>query len=197
MDLEQVKEWCEAQDKSKTIEIPEYLYDELNKEQAAYIAKYFNYNALIKLPEYEIEFYDWLKKEDPEVWHDLWNDKDAEPYVVAVSFLPLLIKEVKRGFPICDLIECTNFFFTEAHMTDEESKVYIETSKTRFIEKQGLTVPQLLALEISMDPIDIWHFAYKHRLELDDAKKAVQSLVDDNALVHFKDAEYLAQFVDF
>ena len=58
-------------------------------------------------------------------------------------------------------------------------------------------MPQLLALQISAEPIDIWHFAYKNKFEIETAKKAAESLVEDNALVHFKEAEYLAQFVDF
>jgi len=54
----------------------------------------------------------------------------------------------------------------------------------------------LLALEISVSPIDIWHFAYKHKVPLRDAKAAVAQLVDDHALVHITDAEHLARFIN-
>jgi hypothetical protein len=197
MDQETILKWCESQDSAEIIEIPEYLIDELSKEQSEFIADYFNNTALIRLPEYEIEFFEWLKENDEDVWNDLWKTENETPYVVSISFLPMLIREERRGFPICDLLECSNYYFTEAHMTDEESKVYIETSRNRYINDKPLTIPQVLALEISTQPTDIWHFAYKHNLDIKTAKDAVKELVDDNALVHLTDAEHVAKFIDF
>lgn len=197
IDIEIIDEWCKSQENNKIINIPEEYYKNINSEQAKYIAEYFNNSAFIKLPEYEIKFFEWMKIEDPKVWNDLWQSEMNEPYIVSVSFLPILIHEVKRGFPICDLLENTNYYFTMDHMSDEESKVYIETSTVRFMDGKSLTLPQLLALQISAEPIDIWHFAYKNKVSIEEAKQAAHSLVEDDALVHFKEAEYLAQFVDF
>jgi hypothetical protein len=197
MDIEVIQKWCEDQESTEIIEVPEYLFDELTKEQAQFIVNYFNKTALIKLPKYEIDFFEWLKKNDNAVWDDLWKTEGETPYVVSISFLPMLIKEEKRGFPICDLIDCNNYYFTQDHMTDEESKVYIETSRHRYENNKSLTLPQVLALEISTKPIDIWHFAYKHGLEVETAKEAAHELVEDNALVHLKDAEHVAKFIDF
>lgn len=197
IDIEIIDAWCKSQENEKIIEVPAEYFKEFNEMQAKYVADYFNNSAFIRLPKYEIEFFEWLKKEELSVWNDLWESEMNEPYVVSISFLPILIHEVKRGFPICDLLNCTNYYFTMDHMSDEESKVYIETSRARYLDGKSLTLPQLLALQISAEPIDIWHFAYKNRVSIEEAKNAADALVEDNALVHFKDAEYLAQFVDF
>jgi hypothetical protein len=52
-----------------------------------------------------------------------------------------------------------------------------------------------LALEISMGAIDIWHFAYKHKIDLTQAKKAVSDMVDDGVLVHLTESEHLIPFL--
>ena len=72
----------------------------------------------------------------------------------------------------------------------------IDSVKERVLAKEPLTVAQLLALEISFGPIDIWRFAYHHQISLDSAKNAVKVLVDDGVLIHIKDAETLARFIN-
>lgn len=197
IDIEIIDDWCKHQNPKELIVIPEEYYQEMTEDQAAYVVDYFNKSALIKLPDYEIKFFEWLKIYDPTVWHDLWDGELNDPYIVSISFLPFLIHSVKRGFPICDLLNCDNYYFSLAHMSDEESKVYMETSRSRYMNNQSITLPQLLALQISAEPIDIWHFAYKNGITIDEAKSAAHDLIEDNALVHFKEAEYLAKFIDF
>lgn len=177
--------------------IPEKMYFEITVEQAKSVSSYFSENVLIRLPEKEIAFYEWLKENDNKVWHDLWDEELNEPYVVGISHLPWLVYQSGRGFLICDLEKNDNYFFTQKHMVDEESKVVIDSSKNRFLDKKNLSPAQLLALEISLDPIDIWHFAYKHKMDIAEAKNAVEELVEDYALVHLKEAEHLAKFIDF
>ncbi|MFP4370383.1 MAG: hypothetical protein ACLFR2_12460 [Candidatus Kapaibacterium sp.] len=172
-------------------------WNNFTQEEAQLLAAQFRHNTLLRLPESEIKFFEWLKKQDKTVWHDLWGNVEEKPYLVGMSFLPVLINSEGRGFPICDLEGIANYFFSTAHMVDEESKVMIETAQKRFMENKELTTAQLLALEISIGPIDIWHFAYKHNIDLNNAKKAVKELVEDKALVHLTDAAHLAGFVNF
>lgn len=189
--------WCLREHKAKDfIEFPEEMFSQIDDTIAKRIVAELKHRALFKLPKYEIEFQEWLKENDPKVWNDLWSCELHEPYVVSIIFLPNLVERDGRGFPICDLEHNDNYFFNEKHMTDEESKVYIETSRNRFQAKQKLTPAQLLALEISIGPIDIWHFAYKYNISIEMAKSAVEDLKGDFALVHLTDAEHLAKFME-
>lgn len=191
-------EYCEQGIKTDNyISFEDEVFQEITEEQAALVASIFSKDTFMLLPDYEIKFFEWLKAADFEVWNDLWNDEAIPPYLVGAYFLPKLIKKDGRGFPICDLTEIDNYYFTMAQMPDEESKVVVETAKTRFMNKEKLTAAHLLALEISMDPIDIWHFAYKHNISLKIAKNAVAELVDDKVLVHLTKAEHLALFLNF
>ena len=191
-------DYCRASiEKLDYILFEEDVYNSLSREQGEMLAIYFASDTLMYLPNYEVKFYEWLRKNDPAIWADLWDEKSDKPYLVGCSYLPRLIGNEGRGFPICDLENNDNFYFAPAHMTDEESKVLIETARTRFQNKESLSTAQLLALEISVDPIDIWHFAYKHQLTIDEAKAAAYNLIEDRALVHLTDAAHVAMFIDW
>ncbi len=175
--------------------IPEDVFLKMEKEYGLLLKQDFNHAQLFRLPEFEIEFFKWVKESDPLVWNDLWKDEE-DPYVVSLEFLPRLLEQDGRGFPICDLQTIDNYYFAPQLMVDAESDVMVEAAKTRFVERKGLTPSQLLALEIHYGGIDIWHFAYKHEIELQEAKKAVASLVEDQVLVHLTDAEHLAPILE-
>ncbi len=193
MDDKIIQEWCMEQFSTpELIEIPEEFFKTLTKEQAEQIVLTLGGRKLIKLPQREIDFFEWVKVNDNDVWEDLWNDGLYEPYIVSINILPYLIDEHENGFPICDLENVTNYFFSLSFMQDEESNVIIEAARNRLLDKQELSTAHRLALEVSLAPIDIWHFAYKYKITLDEAKSAVKELVDDYALVHLKDAEHIA-----
>lgn len=177
--------------------LPEELFSTATKHQAQLIADLLPKSILINLPHREIEFFEWLKIADKSVWDDLWGDDNVLPYLVSITFLPFLLDEDFRGFPICDLTQNDNYYFTADHMVDEESKLMIDSTKTMFLDKKQLSLAQLLALQISLSPIDIWHFAYKSKVPLESAKKAVDELVADGVLVHLRSAEHLTSFLDF
>ncbi len=198
MTYQELTDICAGQESGGYFVLPERVFEEIDAGMAGALARKYHNQRMIRLPEKEITFFEWLRRADEPVWNDLWgSESEEERYIVAISFLPLLVYSVCRGFPICDLLEADNYFFTPAHMVDAESKTLIESARTLFTERLPMTPAQLLALEISIDPTDIWHFAYKHKIALGEAKKAVQELVDDHALVHFKSAEHLASFIDF
>ena len=154
-DKEKILKWCENPDlRGSYLDIPQEIIDLLDTESAETVAEFFNHNKLIKLPAHEIEFFDWLKKNDLEVWNDLWEDEQEEPYIVSVSLLPLLIDKSK-GFPICDLLQTTNYYFTNEHIAGKEALLFLESIKERVKEGGELTPAQELFLEISEGPVDI------------------------------------------
>ena len=177
------------------LEIPEEVFLKMDKEYGELLKKEFTQSRMFKLPQFEIDFFNWLKEEDRLVWNDLWTEGD-ESYTVSMEFLPLLLEKDGRGFPICDLQTVDNYYFLPQLLIDKESDVMVEAAKVRFMEKKGLTPNQLLALEIHYGGIDIWHFAYKHNIQLSDAKAAVASLVEDQVLVHLTEAEHLAPILE-
>jgi hypothetical protein len=191
-------DWFETESKGKDyLVLPEAVWGLLDERLAALVAERFAHRLLIQLPIKEIIFFEWLKENDNPVWADLWGDNIELPYAVGVSFLPVLIDINGRGFPICDLQRNDNYYFTIDHAVDEESKLMLESSRERLLAKKSLTTAQLLTVEISLAPIDIWHFAYKYQKSVAEVKNAVQSLEDDKVLVHLKEAEHLAGFVKF
>lgn len=185
------------------IVLPEELLAKMTEQHALIIRDYLHTVQMIKLPKSEIQFFEWLKENDPDVWKDLWeldNDNISDinsenSYLISKTFLPALLRKDGRGFPICDLVNVDNYYFSLHQLPDDESKIFIESAKERFINRDNLTISQLLALEISMGAIDIWHFAYKHKIDLNQAKKAVSDMVDDGVLVHLTESEHLIPFL--
>lgn len=205
--IEDITEFFNKLAKGKNyIIFPEELIEKLTEQHAIIIRDYLETVQLFRLPKSEVQFFEWLKENDIEVWNDLWkldnpeessDDEDKVDYLVSKIFLPVILKKDGRGFPICDLVTTDNYYFTPHQLADEESKIFVESSKERFLKKEILTTAQLLAIEISMGDIDIWHFAYKHNMELSKAKKAVADLVEDGVLVHLKESEHLIPFLNF
>lgn len=193
----EITNWMDTQNPSeKTIVLDENMFKEMTHEQADLIVSRFGGKKMIKLPPREIVFFEWVKKEENAVWKDLWEDDDISPtYIVSINLLPNLIYSNIGGFPICDLVSTDNYYFSNIFMQDEESKIVIDVAKSRFLAKKPLSVAQKLAMEISYDPIDIWHFAYRYKIDLQEAKKGVEELVEDMALVHLRDIEHLSQAI--
>lgn len=178
------------------IELSDEIFQSLDNEIAKSLADKYGSSLLMKLPSREIKFFEWLYENDRDIWNDLWGNTEEEPYIVGMSFLPVLTNKM-RGYPICDLLHNDNYYFTSAHIVDKESEILLESAKTRFMNNEDLTIAQLLILQISVSPVDIWHFAYNFNIDINEAKKAVEELVQDNALVHLKEVEHLAPFIDF
>ena len=146
------------------------------------------------LPLKEIKFFEWLKLNDYPIWQDLWENEDEEPYIVGLSFLPDLIDK-NRGFPICDLLNNDNYYFTNLHIVNEESKANLDAIRTRFKNNLPLAHSQLLALEISIAPIDLWRFCYNHNISIEKGKEALNALLEDKILIRYKNAEELSDFI--
>lgn len=179
------------------ITFDEEILSALTPDDAKLIISQIGSTHLLKLPQKEIAFFEWLKEIHPLVWKDLWGSDDSEhEYTVGMDLLPLMLDPV-RGFPICDLITQENFFFVPDHLIGEEISFYLEAVKERYLKQETVTVAQLLVLEISMAPIDAWRFSYHHRIEFDRVMKAIQDLKEEGMLLHLGRAEDLADFISF
>ena len=179
------------------ITFDEEILSALTPDDAKLIISQIGSTHLLKLPQKEIAFFEWLKEIHPLVWRDLWGSDDSEhEYTVGMDLLPLMLDPV-RGFPICDLITQENFFFVPDHLIGEEISFYLEAVKERYLKQETVTVAQLLVLEISMAPIDAWRFSYHHRIEFDRVMKAIQDLKEEGMLLHLGKAEDLADFISF
>ncbi|MFM8839625.1 MAG: hypothetical protein ACKOFB_00790 [bacterium] len=179
------------------ITFDEEILSALTPDDAKLIISQIGSTHLLKLPQKEIAFFEWLKEIHPLVWKDLWGSDDSEhEYTVGMDLLPLMLDPV-RGFPICDLITQENFFFVPDHLIGEEISFYLEAVKERYLKQETVTVAQLLVLEISMAPIDAWRFSYHHRIEFNRVMKAIQDLKEEGMLLHLGKAEDLADFISF
>jgi hypothetical protein len=194
---QEIIEWFEKERKKNVpILIPEPIFKQITIEIANILVERFSTDTLVYLPEHEIQFFEWLKENDADVWNDLWGEVDEEPYVVSISFLPLLIKRF-GGFPICYLVNNENYYFTEEMIIKKTSHLLLETLREKYLRNEKLTIAQALLLEMSVAPLDIWHFAYYHKISIEEAKKAVEELVEDKLIVHYKTRDMLANFVQF
>jgi hypothetical protein len=190
--IQSLKEQVADSDLRSIISFDSEILSSLSKEDAKQIIAHIGSTQLMRLPEKEIVFFEWLKEYHPIVWNDLWgNDDDEYRYTVGLEFLPLMLDPV-RGFPICDLLTHDNYYFVADHLIGEEISFYLDA-----VKQESVTVAQLFVHEISMAPIDVWRFSYHHRIELDRVMKAVNDLKEEGMLLHLQKAEDLADFVTF
>jgi hypothetical protein len=169
---------------------------QITDQQANLVTAMHGATHLMLLPEHEVAFFEWLKTADPQVWNDLWSEADI-PYLVSLAFLAGFCGANANGiFVICDLLSVPNYYFSSLTFVEKESDAYIQAVRDRFTEKRPLTTAQALALEASVAPIDVWHFAYRYGIDVDTAKRAAHLLADDRIVVHVPSAEHLAELFD-
>ena len=157
------------------------------------VKEYFHGRAMMKLPEKEIRFFKWLKKHDPSVWADLW-DEEEEPYLVSIDFLHHFT-ENGNGFPICDLIDQDNYWFNAKHIKPGGIEL-LELMSEKTEQKQPLSFEEGLLAEVSRGSIDIWHFCYKYNLPLSVAKRKVETMHREDILVHLTNRDDLLKYLD-
>jgi len=194
MSVEQIIEQKEAQLKKQTyIVFSDAEIQELRMNEVRHIVAHFGGHTLMRLPQKEINFFEWLKKEDPSVWDDLWAGEE-NMYQVSVDLLPQFLRE-KNGFPICDLEQEDNYYFTDRHIKPAgKEQLQLILEKTERNEK--LKVDELLLFELQIAPIDIWHFAYRYGLPLKRLKEVISDMVYKGWIVHLTDREDLLKYID-
>ncbi len=190
--MERARQAAEA---GRPMEFTEEEFATMSEDDAAALIERFGSTTLMLLPTHERVFNEWLREADPAVWNDLWSDAPELQYAVSLAFLPEFRGTGTEGsFPICDLQSVDNFFFTPEMLLERESTDFVEAVRTRFLSGGSMSPEQALTLEISTGPTDIWHFAYRRGVDLERAKKAVASLVDDRIVVHVPRADHLSTF---
>ncbi len=169
--------------------------DNLNTIDLKHILDVFKGHALMKLPASEIRFFEWLKEADPSVWDDLWADAEDEAYLVSVNFLSHFVGR-NLGFPICDLVDEPNYWFSPRHIKpkgrEELDEIFVKV-------EQGvkLNLAEYFLYSLHAGSFDIWHFCYKHKLDIADVKAIVEDLVFRGLLVHLTQRDDLVKYLDF
>lgn len=153
----------------------------------------FHGRAMMLLPQTEITFFEWLKKNDRAVWDDLWKEEE-ESYLVSIDFLHHFVGH-GNGFPICDLIDENNYWFCSRHIKPKAME-RMEEIRKKAENKGKLSFEEGLLIEIARGSIDLWHFCYKYNLPLDIAKEKIDALHSEDLLVHLNDREDLVKYLD-
>ncbi len=166
----------------------------LSPSEIPQLQNYFVSKSLMYLPEKETAFFEWLKVEDRAVWNDLWNGEN-DPYIVSWNFLDHLTSE-SNGFPICDLENVDNYYFTERHIKIPDGINALQDIIQKITNHTNLTIGEALLYEAYCSPIDLWHFCYRYTLPLKAAKKAVEELDHAALLVHLTKHEDLIDYIN-
>ena len=157
------------------------------------LKEHFHGIALMQLPEEEITFFEWLKSEDITVWNDLWANEE-DPNMVSIDLLPYFIGEA-NGFPICDLIDEPNYWFSPKHIKPKGTEKFSVIEK-KISANKNLTVDEALLVEVSQAPVDIWHFCYQYNYPVKKAKNIVRNMHRDDLLVHLTEREDLVKYIE-
>jgi hypothetical protein len=165
--------------------------DGLDEAGLTELLEEFGPHILLHLPPRERSFMEWLRDNDAEVYDDLWGDGDL---LVSMFFIPSL-KRKERGFVICELEHCDNYFFTARHLKPDAREA-LPGILERARAGKDLSIGEVLLFEILQEPIDIWHFCYKYGIPLEKAKTAVAQLAQHDWMVHLTDRDDLAKYVE-
>jgi len=167
--------------------------DQLNEKDAQSLENHFRGHTMMILPDSEIKFFEWLKEMDYAVWNDLWNEQENS-YLVSIDFLHHFLQN-QNGFPICDLIEQENFWFSVKHIKPRGRELF-ESIKEKLERDVKFTFEEALLYEIALGSIDIWHFCYRYKYPIQDAKQKVLQMHQDDLLVHLGNREDLVGYLD-
>ncbi len=183
--------------KKQYLQFSEGELEKLRPDEVERIIEHFRGNTLVKLPESEIAFFEWLKNADRAVWDDLWqDDTEEEDYLVSVDFLREFIRETP-SFPICDLIDEPNYWFTFRHIKPKGLEYLQEEVRLKVETDEDLSLEELFLLEISVSSTDIWHFAHRHQVSVERMKKAINQMVYNGWIVHLTNRDDLVRYLDF
>jgi hypothetical protein len=180
-------------EKKGHIEFSDQEIDSLSKEDAYKIEKHFHGSALMRLPQFECQFFQWLRETDQSVWEDLWDDED-DPYYISIDFLHHFIND-GNGFPICDLVDEDNYWFTGRHIKPKGLEKFHKIDQ-KIQDNKPLSVQEALLCEILKSSIDIWHFCHRYKVSIQKAKQEVKSMHEGDLLVHLTSREDLVKYLD-
>lgn len=166
----------------------------ITDDQITHLIEYFHGYTLMRLPESEIEFFEWLKQEDAEVWQDLWGEED-DLYLISVDLLRHLAGKFGT-FPICDLEDTPNYWFSEKHIKPKGSEALPDIF-LKVESGQKLKINERFLFQLSGQTMDIWHFCYQFKIPLNKMKKIVDDMVYEGWIVHLPDPADLVKYIEF
>ncbi len=165
-----------------------------NAEQIQHLMDFFHGYTLMQLPQSEIDFFEWLKSADKAVWEDLWGEEDNR-YLVSIDLLEKLTG-ASAQFPLCDLIDTPNYWFSPKHIKPEGAEAMIDI-EAKLDAGGELELEELLLLAMAEADMDIWHYGYLNDVALDKLKKAVEEMVFRGWIVHLPNREDLVKYIEF
>lgn len=174
----------------------QFTRDELQKlsdKQVDHLMEFFHGYTLLRLPQDEIDFFEWLKDADPPVWQDLWGN-DENLYLVSVDLLSQFSGPFPQ-YPICDLINAPNYWFSEKHIKPKGRET-IMTIMEKSEAGLALETEEQFLIELNIHPTDIWHFCYRNQISVDTMKKNIDEMDFKGLIVHLPDAEDLIKYID-
>jgi len=163
-------------------------------EDANAVIAHFSGQVLMQLPQQEIQFFKWVKTNDPEVWQEMWGD--GAPYAVSIAFLQSFVGDA-YGFPISDLDGEKNYYFHKGFIVDVEKERLINDLLKKTRDGEPLSMDNIFLLDIWLHPTDIWRFAYKYGYELDEVRTMIHRLVEQGFIIHPKKREEIADFIEW
>lgn len=167
--------------------------EEMRADELEHVIDYFHGYALMRLPDFEVAFFEWLKKKDLAVWQDLWGDEE-NTYLVSIDLLREFTGE-RRQFPICDLIDQPNYWFSPRHIKPKGQEA-LEEIVLKIENNESLAPDELFLVELTRGPLDVWHFCYEHRLALAEMKALIADMVYRGWLVHLEKRDDLVKYID-
>lgn len=175
------------------IEFSDSEINAMRPDEAQYFVERYHGFALMKIPSSEIDFFKWLRREDEPVWNDIWKDEE-DVYLVSTDLLPVFL-DGRNGFPICDLVDEPNYWFSERHIKPK-GREELENILEKYENRQKLDTQELFLIELINAPMDIWHFCYRYKLPVPFMKDAIDNMVSRGWLVHLSDREDLVKYIE-
>ena len=188
-----VKEKTEYLSKNRILSFSNEELKTLRSDEAQHFIRAMQRNILMRLPDDEIAFFEWLKVNDPEIWDDIWEGEE-DVYNVSLALLSQFVGN-KNGFPICDLIDQPNYWFVVEHIKPKGME-QIEVIFEKIEKGEQLGSMEMFLAEITQAPIDIWHFSYKYGLSVKAVKVMIEEMVHKGWIVHLSDREDLVKYVE-
>jgi hypothetical protein len=164
--------------------------EQWNADQIRHLMEFFHGYTLMQLPQSEIDFFEWLKSADRDVWNDLWEGEENQ-YLVSIDLLEKL-SGPSAQFPLCDLVDTPNYWFSAKHIKPAGTEAMLQIAAKAETE---LELEERLLLAIAEADTDIWHYGYAHHVALDVLKKAVEEMVFRGWIVHLPDREDLVKYI--
>ncbi len=174
----------------------QFTRDELTRlsdKQIDHLTEYFHGYTLMLLPQEEIDFFSWLKEKDHTVWQDLWGD-DESLYLVSIDLLRQFSGSFSQ-YPICDLIETPNYWFSAEHIKPKGMET-INLIMDKAEVNQALGTEEQFLVGLNLHSTDIWHFCYQNQVPLKEMKKIIDDMVFRGLIVHLPDREDLFKYIN-